>query len=165
MGLLLPVLILLFSVLIEAGLALNAWVRVNTAARDATRFALDAGRPAQVADLVRAKLAGIEFGASRTITDIPNLDIYIITGTTNASGLISTWNASHIYDGDGGGPALPTVQRATIEQRLRSQGIPPSQNVPFVLVEVDFRYTPLLGTLLGRGTRLPMISYAIIQQY
>ncbi len=165
MALLLPLLILLFSVLIEAGLALNAWIRVNTAARDATRFALDAGRPAQVADLVRTKLAGIEFGSSRTFTDSPNLDVYIITGTTNISGLISTWNVNHVYDGDGGGPAQPTVQRTTIEQRLRSQGVGPSRNMPFVLVEVDFKYTPLLGSLLGRGTRLPMISYALIQQY
>ena len=165
MALLLPLLILLLSVLVEAGLALNAWVRVNTAARDATRFALDAGRPPQVAELVRTKLAGIDFGSSRTITDSPNLDIYIITGTTGVSGTISVWSVRHIYDGDGGGPATPTVQRATIEQRLRSQGVQPSQNMPFVLVEVDFKYTPLLGTLLGRGTRLPMMSYAIIQQY
>ncbi len=61
-ALVLPLIVLFLSVVIEGGLALNAWIRVNTAARDATRFALDAARSQDVGSLVLTKLSGINFG-------------------------------------------------------------------------------------------------------
>src|SRR3954452_7957213 len=78
-----PVLMLLFSVLVEGGLALNAWIRVTTAARDATRFAMDAGRPVDTAELARNKLGGIDLGSSRTFTSSAQLNVYIIDGITD----------------------------------------------------------------------------------
>lgn len=59
MALVLPLLIVLFSVIVEASLAFNSWMRVNTAARDSTRFLLDAGRVSDVTDIVRNKLTGL----------------------------------------------------------------------------------------------------------
>ena len=47
LALLLPLLVLMLSVIIEGGLAFNAWERVNTASRDATRFMLDRGSRAR----------------------------------------------------------------------------------------------------------------------
>ena len=44
LALVLPVLVLLLSI-IEGGFAINAWIRVNSAARDATRFAMDPDAP------------------------------------------------------------------------------------------------------------------------
>ncbi len=169
MALVLPVLILLFAVVIEGGLALNAWMRVNTAARDATRFVMDAGRPRDAATLVQNKLAGIDFGSSRTMTNSQQLDVYVITGVTSGSGTIPNtgspyWITSHQY---GRGPATPKLQPITIEQRLQSQdGRSPSTswNVPFTIVEVDFNYTPVVGTVLNR-VLIPMTSYALVQQY
>src|SRR6188474_1265966 len=79
MALVLPLIVVLLSIVIEAGLALNTWIRVNTAARDATRFALDAGRPGDIASLVLNKMEG--FNTSSNV-----LDVYIITGTTSGGG-------------------------------------------------------------------------------
>jgi hypothetical protein len=164
-ALILPLLVLFLSVVIEAGLALNAWIRVNTAARDATRFALDAGRPDAVGSLTLTKLAGIDFGSSKAISGSGNIDIYQISGLTDGSGNIPNdtthWNVNHSYDGDGSG-GNPTVTRTTISNRIKATGSP--GNIPFVIVEVDFKYTPLLATLIRPNTKLPMMSYAIIQQ-
>jgi Flp pilus assembly protein TadG len=154
MALVLPLIVILLSIVIEAGLALNAWIRVSTAARDATRFALDAGRPADTASLVLNKLDGM---------DTSKIDVYIITGSTNVSGTITTWTVDHRY---GARPGGPNVQRTTIQQKLVVQGQPTAnQNMPFTVVEVDFQYSPLLATLLARGLLLPMTSYAFVQQY
>jgi Flp pilus assembly protein TadG len=162
MALVLPILVLLLSVVIEGGLALNAWMRVTTAARDATRFALDAGRPDDISRLVREKLAGVEFGTARTYTQSLQLDIYIVEGATDNSGTISTWTVDHRY---GVGSATPRVQRSTIQSRLNSQGAGVSRNIEFTIVEVDFRYMPLTSTLVARGTGIPMSSYAIVEHY
>jgi hypothetical protein len=163
MALLLPLLVLMLSVVIEAGLALNAWLRVNTAARDATRFALDAGRDSDIVSLVATKLMGIDFGSSKVISGSGNLDIFVIKGTTNSSGNISTWNVTHPYDGDGSG-GIPTVTSATIRSRLGQQSGSDVTDIPFVICEVDFKYTPLLGSLIARNTKLPISSYAIVEQ-
>src|SRR5438445_464265 len=85
MALILPLLILFLSVIIEGGLALNAWLRVNTAARDAARFALDAGPPNQVATLALTKLMGVDFGSSKEISGSVNIDVYVINGLTDSS--------------------------------------------------------------------------------
>jgi hypothetical protein len=171
LAMLLPLLVLLFSTVIEGGLAINGWIRVNTAARDATRFAVDAGRDADIQTLVLNKLKGIDFGSSPSITGSLQLDIYVIRGTTDGSGNISStqWPNSgvgpaitHPYGSRSGGP---NIQRTSIQSRLASQGSGPSQNVKFTIVEVDYQYTPLLATLISPGTRLPMSSYAIVQQY
>jgi hypothetical protein len=164
LALLLPLLILLFSTVIEGGLALNGWIRINTAARDATRFAVDAGRSQDVQTLVLNKLKGIDFGSSSTITGSAQLDIYIIKGSTDGSGGIpaGNWNVTHQYGMRAGGPNL---QRGTVQTRLASQGSVASQNVPFTIVEVDYQYTPMLATLIVPGTKLPMSSFAIVQQY
>src|SRR2546423_10607066 len=74
LALLLPILVMILSVAIEGGLALNSWIRVNTAARDATRFEYDTGPADQTAALVLDKLAGIDFGASGVMTGSRNLD-------------------------------------------------------------------------------------------
>ncbi len=170
MALVLPVLILLFAVVIEGGLALNAWMRVNTAARDATRFVMDAGRPSDAATLVRNKLAGIDFGSGKTMTNSLQLNIYLIKGTTNDQGNIPNpptpqyWTTSHLW---GGGPDSPKLQASTIQQRLQSQdGQSPSAsaNVPFTIVEVDYNYLPVVGTIVNR-VLIPMTSYALVQQY
>jgi len=154
MALVLPLIVILLSIVIEAGLALNAWIRVSTAARDATRFALDAGRPADTASLVLNKLEGM---------DTSKIDVYIITGLTNSSGTITTWTVDHRWGGRSGGP---NVQQSTIQQKLVVQGQPTAnQNMPFTVVEVDFQYSPLLATLLARGLLIPMTSYALVQQY
>jgi Flp pilus assembly protein TadG len=162
MALVAPVLMLLFSVVVEGGLALNAWIRVTTAARDATRFALDAGRPADTTTLVLDKLGGIDLGSSRTFTTSAQLNIYIIDGTTNSSGTITSWSVNHSW---GGGPNGSRVQQSTIQAQLQSQGVSSSQNLRFVLVEVDYSYVPLLATLVPRGVQIPMTSYSIIQKY
>jgi hypothetical protein len=153
---------MLLSIIIEGGFAINAWIRVNTAARDATRFAMDAGRPDQTATLVLSKLGGIEFGSSPNFTTTDKVDIYIITGKTNGSGVITTWNIDHRW---GPSNAGPRVQQSDIQARLNSQGGTTSYNVPFTIVEVQFRYQPLLATLVARGSNIPMTSYAIVQQY
>lgn len=158
MALVLPLIVLLLSVVIEAGLALNAWIRVSTAARDATRFALDAGRPADTASLVLNKLAGM---------DTTKIDVYIITGKTDDNGEIPNnstyWSVNHRY---GNGSAIPKVTRDTIQDRLEVQGqLTAYRNMPFTIVEVDFQYSPMLATLVARGLTIPMTSYAIVQQY
>lgn len=156
LALVLPLIVILLSVVIEAGLALNAWVRVNTAARDATRFALDAGRPGDVASLVLNKLEGM---------DQTQIDVYIITGTTDSSGniTVANWTVDHRWGGRSGGP---NVQRTTIQQKLVVSGNPTAnRNMPFTVVEVDFNYSPLMATLVARGASIPMTSYAIVQQY
>jgi hypothetical protein len=162
LAMLLPLLVLMLSVIIEGGLAFNAWERVNTASRDATRFMLDRGTPDQAVVLVLNKLQGIDFGSSRTMTQSLNLDIYSVQGSTGSAGTITTWTQTEIYNGDGSLGDSPKVTRAGIESKLQSVGDP--TNISFVLVEVDFRYTPLLGSLIARNTQLPMSNYAIIQQ-
>jgi hypothetical protein len=162
LALMLPFLVALLSIIIEGGFAINAWIRVNSAARDATRFALDAGRPDQTATLVLSKLSGIEFGSRADFTATNKVDVYIITGTTSITGSITSWVVTHQY---GPSSAGPKVQRSTIQTRLNSQGGTSGQNVPFTIVEVDYRYQPLLATLIARGSLLPMTSYAIVQQY
>ncbi len=164
LALLLPVLMLLFSTIIEGGLAINGWIRINTAARDATRFAVDAGRSQDVQTLVLNKLKGIDFGTSGVITGSAQLDIYIIKGTTDGTGAIpvANWNVTHQY---GTRPGGPNLQRGTMQSRLASQGSSASHNVPFTIVEVDYQYTPLLANLIAPGTKLPMSSFAIVQQY
>lgn len=164
LALLLPLLVLLLSVVVEGGLAFNAWVRVNTAARDATRFALDQGRVGDTTNLVLFKLKGIDFGSSREVTGSVNIDIYRIQGSTNSSGNIPNdtnhWDPQHIY---GVNNAAPRISRTTIETKLKAGGAN-ANNIDFIIVEVDFRYTPILGSLISPGTKLPMTSYAIIQQ-
>jgi TadE-like protein len=164
LALLLPLLVLLLSVVVEGGLAFNAWVRVNTAARDATRFALDQGRVGDTTNLVLFKLKGIDFGSSREVTGSVNIDIYRIQGSTNSSGNIPNdtnhWDPQHIY---GVNNVAPRVTRTAIETRLKAGGAN-ANNIDFIIVEVDFRYTPVLGSLITPGTKLPMTSYAIIQQ-
>ena len=85
----------------------------------------------------------------------------VAKGSTDGSGNITTWNVDHQY----GSTASPKVTSATIEARLRSQGPGPNQNMPFTIVEVDYKYKPLLSTLMPRSANLPMTSYAIVQQY
>ena len=162
LAVLLPLLMVLFSIIIEGGLAINGWIRVNTAARDATRFKVDAGRPDDVVTLVQNKLKGIDFGSSSNYTNTQYLDVYIIAGATDGSGNVSTWTADHRYGSRTGGP---NITSATIRTRLWSQGGTAAQNVSFTIVEVDYQYTPLLATLIAPGTKLPMSSFAIVQQY
>jgi Flp pilus assembly protein TadG len=162
LAMLLPLLVLMLSVIIEGGLAFNAWERVNTAARDATRFMLDRGTQGQTVTLVLNKLQGIDFGSSRNITGSLNLDIFSVQGATDGTGTITTWNQTQIYNGNGSSGDTPNVTSAGIQTNLQSVGDP--TNISFVLVEVDFKYTPLLASLIARNTQLPMSNYAIIQQ-
>jgi len=149
MALVLPLLLLLLTGVVDAGLAVTAWLRVNTAARDATRFALDAGRPGDTASLVLNKLNGL---------DQSQINVYIIKGTTDSAGTIPNsspnWVVSHPY---GAGPATPNVQPATVQAGLQSA------SVPFVVVKVDLMYQPLLSSLLLSSAGLPMSSYAVVQ--
>src|SRR5437868_3327626 len=96
LALLLPLLVLLLSIVIEGGLAFTAWERLNSAARDATRFLLDRGSTGQTTSLVLHKLKGVDFGSSPNITGSLNLDIFAIQGATDPSGTIpndsSHWN-------------------------------------------------------------------------
>lgn len=153
-AILLPVIMIILAIVIEGALALNTWMRINTAARDATRFVLDAGRYPDAASLVVNKLEGI---------NLAELNIFIIRGTTNDSGTInpSNWTVTHQY---GPGPAVAKVTRAQVQQDLRSQGLTASRNVPFVVVEVDFIYRPIALGIFSQET-IPMVSYALIQQY
>jgi hypothetical protein len=58
------------------------------------------------------------------------------------------------------------VQKSTIVQKLVVAGNnTANRNMPFIVVEVDFQYSPLLATLVARGSYLPMTSYAIMQMY
>lgn len=159
LALTMPLLALLLAVVIDGGLAINSWMRVTTAARDGTRFAMDSGRPADVKDLVMSKLPGLDAG---------EVDIYIISGKTNPGGSIpctscSNWNVIYHY-----GPGAATgnkVQPDQIRERLRVDSDPSADdNLPFTLVEVDYVYEPFLGKLLGNMT-IPMSSYAIVEQY
>jgi hypothetical protein len=152
-------LIILVGVL-ETGMALNAWLRVQTASRDATRFALDAGRPDEIVRLVHAKL---------TRMDGDQINIYLIKGRTNDGGIIPNgggnppfWNESHLY---GGSPHGARVTRQTIETRLGGAGNPRAYSVPFVIVEVDYVYVPVFLQALVGDRRIHMTSYAIIHQY
>jgi hypothetical protein len=169
-ALILPLLVLLLAVVVEASLALNAWMRVNTAARDSMRFALDAGHDDDITGLVMSKLSGMNSG---------DVDIYLIKGSTDCNGNIppvtppgpacpgpapTYWGPKHIQ---GTGPSEPKLTRATLQQRLKIDYRDPNakKNVPFTIVEVQYKYTPLaLGLFLGRTT-IPMTSYAIVQQY
>ncbi len=162
LAMLLPLLVLMLSAIIEGGLAFNAWERVNSASRDATRFMLDRGSAGQTVTLVLNKLQGIDFGSSSAMTGSLNLDIFSVQGATNGSGNISTWTQTQIYNGNGSSGDAPNVTSASIQSKLQSVG--DATNISFVLVEVDFKYTPLLGTLIARNTQLPMSNYAIIQQ-
>jgi len=155
MALVLPLIVVLLSIVIEAGLALNTWIRVNTAARDATRFALDAGRPGDIASLVLNKMEG--FNTSSNV-----LDVYIITGTTSGGGSVNSWSVDHRYGSRTGGP---NVTQNSIQSKLTYPPDPSAnQNLEFTVVEVDYKYTPLLATLIARNSWLPMTSYAIVQQ-
>ncbi len=154
-ALIFPILLVLVSVIIEGGLAINAWLRVQTAARDGARFALDAGRPDDVATLVLNKLTGL---------DQSQVNVYIIKGSTNSSGLIpaSNWTVDHRYGAD---PAGPRVQRGTIETGLGGASNSSSRNIPFVVLEVDYVYQPSFLRLIIGNVNIPMTSYALIQQY
>jgi hypothetical protein len=164
-ALVLPLIVLFLSVVIEGGLALNAWIRVNTAARDATRFALDEARPNDVGALVLTKLSGIDFGSSRDISGSLNIDVYQINGLTDANGDIPNdathWKVTPIVIHNS---PTPSIDPTTISNRIKSQSGSDPTNVPFVIVEVDFQYTPLLSALIAPNAKLPMYSYAIIQQ-
>lgn len=166
LALLLPLLVMLLSIVVEAGLALNAWVRVSTAARDATRFVLDQGRQGDTVNLVLYKLKGVDFGSSSEITGSLNIDIFRISGATTITGSIpntsANWKKDQIYNGNSSVGDTPKIDNTTIEARLRSQGS--ANSISFVIVEVDFRYTPVLGSLISPGAQLPMTSYAIIQK-
>jgi hypothetical protein len=169
-SLILPLIVLLLAVVVEAGLALNSWMRVNTAARDSMRFALDAGHDDEVAALAMSKLPGMNSG---------DIDIYLIKGSTDCNGNIppvsppgpacsgtipTYWGPKHIH---GTGPSEPKLTRATLQQRLNVdyRDSNAKKNVPFTIVEIQYKYTPLaLGVFLGRTT-IPMTSYAIVQQY
>ena len=169
-ALILPLLVLLLAVVVEASLALNAWMRVNTAARDSMRFALDAGHDDEVAALVMSKLSGM---------NTADIDIYLIKGSTDCNGNIppvsppgpscsgtapTYWGPKHLQ---GTGPSEPKLTRATLQQRLNVdyRDANAKKNLPFTIVEVQYKYTPLaLGVFLGR-TSIPMTSYAIVQQY
>ncbi len=156
LALLMPLLALLLAVVVDGGLALNSWVRVNTAARDATRFALDNGRDSDVASLVLRKMTGLNAN---------NVNVYVISGTTDNSGRIPSnttpwWKARH-PQGPGAADGYK-IQPSRIEARLRAIGNP--NNVPFVIVEVDYIYSSFLGSFLN-WSGIPMTSYAIIQKY
>lgn len=167
LALLLPLLVLLLSIIVEGGLALNAWVRVNTAARDATRFALDQGRSGDVVSLVLYKLKGVDFGTSHEMTGSVNIDIWRIQGSTSVTGTIPNdtahWKPDQIYNGNGSGGDTVSVTRSMIETRFQYSG-GSAANIDFIIVEVDFKYTPALGSLITPGTKLSMSSYAVIQQ-
>ncbi|HEX8228752.1 MAG TPA: TadE/TadG family type IV pilus assembly protein [Chloroflexia bacterium] len=159
LALTMPLLALLLAVVIDGGLAINSWMRITTAARDGTRFAMDSGRPVDVKDLIMSKLPGLDAG---------EVDIYLISGKTNPGGNIpctscSNWNVVYHY---GPGPATGhTVQPLQIRERLRVAGDEQADDeLPFTLVEVDYVYEPFLGKLLGNLT-IPMSSYAIVEQY
>ncbi|MBF6613479.1 MAG: pilus assembly protein [Chloroflexi bacterium] len=161
-ALVLPLLVLILGIVIEAGLALNAWTRVNTAARDSTRFVLNAGRTDDANTLVVNKLRGIDFGSDRGAAST-KLDVYVITGTTTVLGTLPStspnWNVHHY----GSGPATPNITASVVQQRLSTQGADASKCVVFVLVEVDYIYTPIVGTIVNNGALLPMSSYALAQ--
>jgi Flp pilus assembly protein TadG len=166
LALTMPLLALLLAVVIDGGLAINTWMRVTTAARDGTRFAMDAGRPADVKDLVMTKLPGL---------DATKVDVYIITGVTNSGGEIpcsapslSSNTCSYWKVAYHNGPSALTgykVQPSQIREGLRVSGDSAADDeLAFTLVEVDYVYEPFLGKLLGNMT-MPMSSYAIVQQY
>lgn len=163
LSLTLPILMILMSIVVEGGLALNAWLRVNTAARDATRFALDSGRPVDTASLVNQKLQGVDFGSGGSSTPSSKVDVFIVTARTNGSGQITNWTVAHQYDGNSDNNSI-RLQQSTIQARLDSQGLNASQNVNLILVEVDYVYTPIIGTLLASGASIPMTSYAMAQK-
>src|SRR4051794_5520496 len=125
-----PILVVLLSIVIECGLALNAWIRVNTAARDATRFALDAGPHDQAASLVLQKLSGIDFGSAKTFTGSQQLDVFIITGTTGLTGTITTWGVDHRYDGNSDNSTY-RVQRSAIQAQLLTGGTSAAASLKF----------------------------------
>ncbi len=168
LALLLPLLVMLLSVVVEGGLAFNAWLRVGTAARDGTRFALDQGRPGDTVNLILYKLKGVDFGSSREISGSLNIDIFRIQGATNGSGQIPNnsahWKKDQLYNGDSSSGDTPRVTRTGIQARLQQASGASAANIPFIIVEVDFRYTPVLASLIAPGAQLPMTSYAIIQQ-
>ncbi|MEO5951791.1 MAG: TadE/TadG family type IV pilus assembly protein [Chloroflexia bacterium] len=171
LALLLPLLVLLLSVVIEAGLILNAWLRVNTASRDATRFLLDQGRQGDITNLVLYKLKGVDFGSSKEITGSLNIDIFKVEGATDSSGNIPSsgnqpngrpwWKADQIYNGNGSSDVIQ-ISRTAIQTRL--QAIGNASNITFVIVEVQFKYTPVLATLIAPGAQISMSNYAIIQK-
>jgi hypothetical protein len=153
--LVLPLLVILFSIIVEAGLALNTWNRINTAARDATRFALDSGRASDINQLVLYKLRGL---------DTSGLNIYMVKGTTDANGSINNWTCNRTYPTSGSCTNM-TLDKDTVERRLREENNNLDERMPFTIVEVDYEYVPLLTTLVASGAHLPMMSFAIVQQY
>ena len=146
LALVLPLLLLLLLGVVDFGLALGDWLRVNTAARDATRFAIDAGRADDISNLAVNNLSGL---------DTTQINVYIINGQTGSTGTITTWTADHHF---GAGPGTPGVQRSTIQSELGG-----AVSMPFVIVEVDFHYVPLFTTFFSSSFSIPMSSYALIQ--
>ncbi len=150
LALVLPLLLLLLLGVVDFGLALGDWLRVNTAARDATRFAIDAGRADDISNLAVNNLSGL---------DTTQINVYIINGKTDSNGNIPTgspyWVPDHHY---GAGPGTPGVQRTTIQSELGG-----AASMPFVIVEVDFNYVPLFTTFFSNNFSIPMSSYALIQ--
>ncbi len=158
MALVLPVLIVLLSVILEGGLAINAWLRVNTAARDGTRFAMDGATNAEIGQLILEKLSEL---------DQSRMDIYLVKSRTNSGGVIipSEWDNDNVYHLHGSGAAEPNVSRVTIQQRLGTGGTAASRNISVTIVEVDYRYLPQFMRLVTGALEIPMSSYAIVQQY
>jgi hypothetical protein len=159
-ALILPILLMILAVVLEGGMALNAWLRVQTAARDATRFALDAGRPPEITSLVHEKLVWM---------DQDQLNIYLIRGKTNDGGQIPPgtgneqfWDEDHLW---GGRPTGATITPSAIQERLAMTGGGYNNDVPFVIVEVNYVYVPTFIRVLTGNARIPMTSYAIIHQY
>jgi len=150
-ALVLPILLLLLAFILEGGLALNAWLRVNTAARDATRFALDGGRNSDIASLVISKLVWM---------DGTQINVYVIHGQTNNSGAVTTWTPTHVYGASSGGPRITT---GTIQQRLVAANNP-NRNMRFTIVEVDYVYVPTFIRVLTGARRIHMMSYAIVHR-
>ena len=50
-------------------------------------------------------------------------------------------------------------------QDAASQGVAASRDLRFTIVEVDYRYTPIMTSILTGGAQIPMSSYALIKRY
>ncbi len=163
LALLMPVLILLLAGTLEGGTFLSEHTSVVNAAREGARFMLDGGTNAELANVVRGTTHGLP------TTDPTHYQAWVITGQTNASGVITggNWSATQVV---GPSPALtPTLTAAQIQARLGdcNTGASPcgvAANVRFVAVEVAFRHDSLIGPLTLPGGGLTLRSYSIVRR-
>lgn len=156
LALLLPLLVTFALGIIEGGFLFRNYNALVTATWIGARFALDGGADADVVTSIQNSASGLPIVPDRT-------DIYIVRGSTDSTGAITTWTVDHAF---GNGAAQPKVSQTDIQSQLKNgiSGLDSSTygDVSFAVVEMDFQHHSATGSWVIPVT-LPIRSYAIVQ--